>query len=514
MPRERLSMRKIREVLRLRWGCGLSRRKIAKSCAISRPTVSEYLRRAEAGGLGWPLPQGVDEAELERRLFPPLPSHGRGKGPQPDWVEVHRELKRKGVTLFLLWQEYKEAHPEGCQYSRFCSLYRAWLGTVDPVMRQRHRAGEKLFVDYAGQTVAVVNGATGEVHQAQIFVAVLGASNYTYAEATWSQELPNWIGSHVRAFHYFGKLPEAIVPDNLRCAVKKANRYEPDINPTYQDLATHYGVAVVPARVVTPRDKAKVEAGVLVVERWILARLRNHTFFSLSSLNEAIAKLLEDLNQRPFKKLPGSRKIPFEQLERPALKPLPSQPYEYAEWKKARVNIDYHVEVDRHYYSVPYQLVKQTVDVRLSGSTVELFHKGKRVTSHCRSYQRGRHSTVKDHMPLSHQRYLEWSPSRILDWASKTGPATAKLAEKILLCRPYPQQGYRSCLGLLRLGKAYGSGRLEAACARALCLGAYSYSNVQSILKTGLDRQPLPGANDKPTVPIEHDNIRGPQYYN
>ena len=353
MPAKRLSMRKIKDVLRLCWGQGLSKRQTARSCGISRPAADEYLRRAEAAGLGWPLPAEMDDGALERLLFPPppaLPDTVRGV---PDWSEVHRELKRPGVTLQLLWHEYRQTHPHGYQYTWFCRQYRAWAGKLDLVMRQVHRAGEKLFVDYAGMRAQVINPATGEVREANIFVAALGASNYTYAEATWTQGLADWIGAHVRCFTYFGGVPEVVVPDNLRAGVSKAHRYEPDINPTYQDLATHYGVAIVPARVRRPRDKAKAEVAVQVVERWILAALRHRQCFSLAELNRAIRALLETLNNRPFKKLPGTRRALFEQLDKPALRPLPVEPYEYAEWKQARVHIDYHVEVHGHYYSVP-----------------------------------------------------------------------------------------------------------------------------------------------------------------
>src|SRR5215475_13369024 len=379
-------------------------------------------------------------------------------------------------------------------------------------MRQSHRAGETLFVDYAGQTMPVVDARTGEVHEAAIFIAVLGASNYTFAEATWSQSLPDWIGSHVRAFAALGGVPQVVVPDNLKAAVSRAHRYEPTLSRTYADLAQHYGVAIVPARAARPRDKAKVEVGVQVVERWILARLRHHTFFALPALNAAITDLLVALNQRPFKKLPGSRQSLFESLDRPALRPLPAQPYEYAEWKLVRVNIDYHVEVDGHYYSVPYTLVRQQLDVRLSAAVVELFAKGKRVASHRRSSQKGRHSTVAAHMPRAHQQYAEWTPQRLIHWAATSGPATAQVVEAILASRPHPQQGFRSCLGIMRLGKSYSAERLEAACRRALTLGACSYKSIESILKKGLDRQPVPQPPASMASP-PHLNIRGPQYY-
>jgi transposase len=505
-------MRKIREVLRLKWDKGLSNRQIAKACGIGRPTVAEYLRRAADAGLAWPLPTGLDEVALERQLFPPppsLPAQARGV---PDWSVVHQERRHKGVTLFLLWQEYRETRPEGYQYSWFCEHYRAWRGKLDVVMRQDHRAGEKLFVDYAGQTVPVVDRMTGEIREAQIFVAVLGASNYTYAEATWTQGLPDWIGSHLRTFAFLDGVPELVVPDNLRAGVTKAHRYEPDANPTYQDMASHYGVAVLPARVRRPRDKAKVEAGVLVVERWILAALRHRSFFSLAEVNALIRELLEKLNARPFKKLPGCRRAQFEVLDKPALQPLPVEPYVYAEWKKARVHIDYHVAVDGHYYSVPHALIKKQLDVRITQNTIECFYRGSRVASHRRAHQKGRHTTVSAHMPESHRQAGDWSPERLANWAAKTGPATEKLIMTILTSRKHPQQAYRSCLGVLRLGKAYGDDRLEAACRRALTLGSHSYKSIESILKHHLDDKPL-AEQQELVLPEDHDNIRGPSYY-
>jgi len=512
MSNKRLSMRKIKEVLRLASRAGLGVRQIGRSLSLSHVTVSSYLERARVAGLTWPLPEELDEASLECLLFPLKPQIRRANRPQPDWVYIHQELKRKGVTLQLLWQEYKEKHPDGYQYSQFCELYRQWAKKLDLSLRQDHKAGEKVFVDYAGQTVPVVDPTTGEVRAAQVFVAVLGASNYTYAEAVWSQDLPSWIHGHVRAFEYFGGVPAIVVPDNLKAGVSKACRYEPDLNPTYHEMAVHYGTVVIPARTGRAKDKAKVEVGVQVVERWILAALRNRTFFTLAELNTAIAELLKQLNARPFKKLNGSRRTLFEALERPALRPLPQSHYKYAEWRKARVNIDYHIEVEGHYYSVPYTLVKEQVDVRLTATTLECFHRGKRVASHIRSFQKGKHTTAMEHMPKSHQRYLEWTPSRLIHWAEGIGEATAKVVETILSSRPHPEQGFRSCLGLFRLGKTYGNDRLEAACHRAIAIQGFSYKSVASILKTGLDRQLIQPEVSK-TCPLEHPNIRGPHYY-
>jgi len=511
MPAERLTMRKIREVFRLKFDCKLSNRKIAKSCLIARSTVAEYLFRFHQAALRWPLPDDMDDIQLEQLLYPiPLRSL-RDSRPLPNYDYIHAELRKKGVTLSLLWQEYKEEEPHGYQYSQFCNRYRQWAARIDPVMRQEHRAGEKMFVDYAGQTVSV-NDPGNQVRKAQIFVAVLGASNYTYAEATWTQTLPDWIGSHSRAFAFFGGVPEVVVPDNLKSGVKKACYYEPDINPTYLEMANHYGTAVIPARVRKPKDKAKVEVAVQVVERWILARLRNRQFFSLTRLNKAIAELLVDLNDKSFQKLPGYRKQLFNLLDRPALNPLPVEPYQYAQWKKARVNVDYHIEVDRHYYSVPYSLIKKQIDVRITQRTIECFYKNKRVASHIRDYRKGYHTTTRDHMPKSHQKWAQWTPQRFVSWADKTGPCTATLIERVLNSRPYPQQSFRSCLGILRLAKSYGNGRLEAACRRATVIGGTSYRSVESILKHNLDQKPLPDPSPDED-PIEHVNIRGARYY-
>jgi transposase len=512
MPAERLTMRKIREVFRLKFDSDISNRKIARSCNIARSTVGEYLFRFQQAALAWPLPPDMDDNQLEQRLYPKLPAIPAHQRPPVDWSYIHQELRRKGVTLMLLWQEYKEQHPAGYQYSQFCYLYRQWTKQIDPVMRQEHRAGEKLFVDYAGLTVEVYDRYTHEMREAQIFVAVLGASNYTYAEATWTQTLPDWIGSHTRAFSFFGGVTQLVVPDNLKSGVSKACFYEPDINPTYLDMANYYDTVVIPGRIRKPKDKAKVEVAVQVVERWILARIRNRQFFSLSHLNETISKLLVELNNRSFQKLPGCRKQLFESLDKPVLKPLPQQPYPYAEWKIAAVNIDYHIEVDRHYYSVPHGLIGKKIDVRITEDIIECFYKSKSIASHIRSYAKGHHSTVKEHMPKSHQQWVKWNPKRFINWAAKVGPHTANLIDLILKSRKHPQQGFRSCLGILRLTKSYDDERLESACRRALIIGATSYKSVASILKHNLDQKPLPGQNSTEAA-IDHKNIRGSQYY-
>jgi transposase len=456
----------------------------------------------------------MDEATLEHRLFSPFHPVVQEKRQMPPMEYLHQELKRKGVTLQLLWHEYKEKSPEGYQYSQFCRLYHQWAEKLDPCLHQEYWAGEKLFVDYAGQTVEITDPETGEIHPAHIFVATLGASNYTFAEATLSQDLPSWIQSHVHAFEFFQGVTEILTPDNLRDAVTRSCRYEPDLNASYREMAEHYGTIIIPARVAKPRDKAKVESGVLQVERWVLAPLRHRAFFSLTELNEAIRVQLEFLNNRPFEKLQATRKSLFEALEKPVLKPLPVNRFVFAEWKTARVNIDYHIEIDHHYYSVPYQLIHQKVELRQTDTTVEVFLKGNRVASHLRSYTPGKYTTLSEHMPKSHQKHLEWTPSRLIQWAGTVGPQTQKLLTFILENRPHPEQGYRSCLGVLRLKERYTSERLEAACARALAFKAYSYKNVESILKKGLDQQPLATTSPQTPLPLlEHENLRGREYY-
>jgi transposase len=504
-------MRKITEALRLHYECGRTQREISRAIGASPTTVGEYLRRAKAAGLNYPLPPGLDEPALERRLFPPVVSSDVIR-PEPNLVWIHTEMRKKSVTLELLWQEYKAAHPDGYQYSWFCERYREWAGKLSVTMRQTHTPGEKLFVDYAGQTLPIIDGLTGEIRPAQLFVAVLGASNYTFAEATWTQQLPDWIGSHVRSFEFMGGVTEILVPDNLKSGVKHPSYYDPELNPTYRDLAQHYGITVLSARSRKPRDKAKVENGVLVVERWILARLRHQRFFSLAEANRAISALLTDLNQRPFKKLRGCRHSAFIELDRPALKALPVDRYQYAEWKVARVGIDYHVEIVEHYYSVPFKFARQQVDVRFTAITVEIFHRGSRIAAHARSSLKHKHTTIDAHMTPAHQQVGGWDSKRLLDWAQKIGPHTHATVENMLGSRRHPQQSYRACLGVLRMGKDYSNPRLEAACSRALTINAANYRSVSSILKNGLDKQSQIEATQT-TLPLTHSEVRGPEYY-
>ena len=510
MPAKRLSMRQIREVLRLKHKLGLTHRAVAKACSVGLGTVTLYLQRAEELGLGWPLPAELDDAVLEARLFPrAAPLRDRVS---PNCPEIHRELRRTGVTLRLLWEEYQAVHGDGYRYSQFCEIYRRWARKLKPSMRQVHRAGEKTFADFSGKQPHIIDRRTGEQIAVELFVGVLGASSLTYAEATESQQLPCWVGAHTRMVEFFEGSTEIWVPDQLKSAVTLNCRYEPGINRTYQELAAHYGAVVIPARPRKPKDKAKAESGVLLAQRWILARLRNLTFFSIEELNQAIRELLEDFNDRPMQKLGVSRRQLWEQLDRPALKSLPLERYEMGEWSKCRVNIDYHIEVNRHVYSVPYQLLREQVEARSSVSIVEIYYKGRRVTSHRRRYDH-RPSTKPEHMPSSHRAHSEWTPSRLIGWAEKSGPATGRLVAEILRSRPHPEQGYRACLGLMRLGRRYGEQRLEAASLRAEHLRSYSYRTVKNILSSAQDR--LPFEQENPSVPATpvHDNIRGADYY-
>ncbi len=507
---KRLSMRKIREVLRLDTQ-GLSARKIAPILGISRPTVLEYLRRSRAAGLIWPLPADLSDTDLEQRLYPRTAGAEQGSFPQPDWAYIHRELRRKGVTLSLLWEEYRYVHPDGYAYSRYCELYRRWEGRLSPVMRQRHAAGERLFVDYSGSTMDVICPKTGEIKSAQVFIATLGASNYTYIEATWTQSLPDWIASHVRCFNYFGGVPAQVVSDNLKSGVTKACFYEPAVNRTYSDMAAHYDTAIIPARPYKPRDKAKVEGAVLIAQRWIMARLRNQRFFSLDDLNAAISILLERFNAKVTRHLGACRRNLFEQLDQPALKPLPVEPYAYAAWKQCSVALDYHIDVDRHYYSVPHQLLRQKVWVRITSRTIEVFYKGKRVAAHARISSNYQHTTVREHMPSSHRKYADWTPERLRQQASRIGPNAGALVEVIMRERRHPEQGFRACLGIVRLAKTHGSERLDAACERALEINARSYASVKSILQNNLERRRRERATDGPA--ITHPNIRGAGYF-
>ena len=509
MPRERLPMRKIYDVLRLHAG-GLSKRRIAVSLNIGRTAVGDYIDRARRAGLGWPLPKGFSDEDLERLLFPP-PSVSADRQPLPDWPVLHRELKRPSVTLSLLWEEYRAVHRDGYGYSRFCELYRAWKGKLALTMRQTHVAGEKMFVDYAGTTMEVIDGLTGEVRPAQIFVAALGASSFTYAEATWTQALPDWIGSHGRAFAFFGGVPAQIVPDNLKSGVVKACLYDPEINRTYAGMAAHYDTAIVPARPRKPRDKAKIEVGVQIVERWILARLRHHSFFSLAEVNQCIRALLAELNEKPFKQLPGNRRQAFEQLDRPALRPLPNHPYRYVEIKPVKVNIDYHVQYQQHHYSVPHQYVGETLELHASESLISLYFRQRPVASHPRKHRPGT-TTEASHMPKRHQKQQQWTPGRLKNWAKDIGPEVLVWVAEQLATKAHPEQAYRVCLGLLNLSRDYPAERLDAACGIANREGLIRLKQIKSILLSNRDRLPET-LSVQAELPQQHENIRGPHSF-
>ena len=482
---------------------------IAQSLRLGLGTVNGYVGRARRAKLQWPLPERLDDDRLEALLFPPLPEVPADRRPMPDWGHVHREMRRADVTMALLWEEYRAEAPDGFGYSWFCDLYREWVGRLKPTLRQVHPAGERMFVDFAGRTMEVVDGAAGDIRRAEIFVAVLGASSFTYARATWSQSVPDWIGAHVAAFDYFGGVARQVVSDNLKAGVTRACFHDPSVNRTYADMAAHYGTAIVPARPYKPRDKAKVEVGVQVVQRWILARLRHRTFLSLAELNSAIAVLVEQLNDRPMRGWGTTRRALFDRFDQSTLSPLPATAYEYADWRRCRVGLDYHVEVDRGFYSVPHQLLRQEVEVRLTVGTVEVFHRGKRVASHVRGTARHRPSTAVEHMPSSHRRYRDWTHDRIRHEAAMVGDDTAMLADLILRSRPHPEQGFRACIGILGLAGRYGAERVDAACARALALGTRSYTSVATILKNRQDQ--VVRAADPPG--LQHENIRGPGYY-
>jgi transposase len=505
-------MRKTKEILRLKFEAGLGNHKIGRALGISASTVWEALMRAQAAGMSWPLPEEMTEGELERRLYPSANPAVRTDAGVPDWQKVQTELRRKHVTLRLLWEEYRLACPDGYEYSWFCQHFRSWQKDIDLVMRQEHKAGEKVFIDWAGDTIPVIEQETGEIRPCYLFLGVLGASNYTFAEPAFRQDTATFLACHVHMFEFFGGVPELLVPDNLKTGVTSPCYYEPDLNPAYSALAEHYGCCVLPTRPGRPRDKAKVEAGVLHGERRILAGLRNRQFFNLEEVREAVAAELMKLNERPFQKLPGSRKSIFTAEEQPMLRPLPERPYEHRDRKRARVHIDYHVELFGHYYSVPYGFARSEVEIRYTPTVVELFHQGVRIASHVRNDTKGRASTNPEHMPPRHRHYLEWTPERFQSWARKIGPETETLIIAVMARYRHPALAYRSCLGILRLSERYGAARLEAAAERTLRFGGASYKNVSHILKSGLDQKPWPGPTSVPE-PLFHENLRGPDYF-
>lgn len=501
-------MRKIGEVLRLSQESALSNGQIAKSLGVSKTTVAAYLALAKKEGVVWPL-TSAQHFSLEKAFSDGKPPSAQR--PLPEMPLLHLELKKPGVTLQLLWEEYRSVHPEGYRYSQFCHYYREWEKHLGVTMRQRHVAGEKMFVDYSGDKFKIIDSATGEIQEAELFVAVLGASNYTYAEATWTQTIPDWITSHIHAFEYFGGVSQIVVPDNLKSGVTKACRYEPDINPAYHALCCHYACAVIPARAGKPRDKAKVEVGVLFAQRWILAVLRHHTFFSLADLNCAIREALEKLNGRPLQKIKKSRQEIYLEIEKAALQPLPPERYVLMEFKTCRVNIDYHIEVEGHYYSVPHTLVSEVVEARYNQTCLEVFYRQKRVASHIRSFAVHKHTTVTEHMPQSHQRHAAWTPSRLIHWGKTVSEEVGLLFEEIMKNRSHPEQGFRSCLGIMRLKKVHGEERLKKACQKALGLKSYSYRTIKNILTHKLEGVAEDAGEKRPD--IRHGHLRGADYY-
>ena len=507
-------MRKTTEILRLKYAVGLTNRQIARSCGVTHTTVSNYLARVQDAGLVWPLPEELDEERLLGLLFPEVLSGSLSSRPLPDMAYIHTELRRKHVTRQLLWEEYRAEHPDGYGYTQFCEHYNRWKAPLDVTLRQRYIAGEKLFVDWAGQTLTWTDPQTGKQHPAFLFVAILGASNYTFAGAFPNQQLSYWIEAHIKAFEFYGGVTRLVIPDNPRTGVNKACYYEPELNPTYAEMARHYGTVVLPTRTYAPRDKSKVESAVLNAERRIIAVLRDQTFFSVAEINTAIKSALTDLNLRPFQKMQGPRAELFKDLDQPVLRPLPARRYELGQWRHAKANIDYHVQVDWHSYSVPYTLTQQDVEVRLSVRTVEIFHKGRRVAAHLRSDVRGGFTTDPAHRPRAHQKHLQWTPGRLVGWAHTVGPLCAQAVAHLLKTKPHPEQGYRACLGIMRLARGYGAQRLEAACRRALALEVCTYKSIKSILQTKMDEQPLPD-RDENTSPVitQHTNIRGKTYY-
>lgn len=506
-------MRHVREILRQKLELGHKHRQIAKALHISAGSVGETVSRANQLGLDWAAVGKLDDTELEARLYG---AKGRNCAERPvaDMAHLHAELHRPGVTLQLLHLEYLEEHPDGYRYTTFCEQYREWCRRRAATMRQHHAAGDKMFVDYSGKKPHLIDRVTGEFIEVELYVAVLGASNYTYAEATMTQQIVDWTASNTRALEYFGGVPNAIVPDQLKSAVTTACRYEPGIQRTFDEYAEHYGTTIFPARPVKPRDKAKAEVAVQVIQRWILARLRNEVFYSLGDLNRRIRELLEDANGMKMQVYRCSRRELFERVERDVLRPLPEKPFEYADWKKVTLNVDYHASFEEHYYSAPYTLIGEELWLRATATTIEIFHARRRTAAHARSHEKHKHSTIGEHMPLAHRKHAEWTPGRILHWAQTVGPNTAQLAEAILKERRHPEQGYRSCLGIFRLSKKYGEERVEAACLRAFLAGARSYRHVESILRHGLDRAPALDTGERSqSVGIKHDNIRGRDYY-
>jgi len=506
-------MRNLREILRLRYQSGLSLRQIKGSQRVSLGAVQKITSRADELALNWNQITLLDERQLARLFYPESDTRTSSAFEQPDWTEVHRELRCKGVTKHLLWEEYTQTYPNrSYSYPQYCFLYQEWVKKQKRSMRQVHQAGDKLFVDYAGQTVPIIDCDTGEIKTAQIFVAVLGASNYTFCEATWTQRLPDWLSSHARAFEFIGGVPKLVVPDNLKSGVSKACRYDPEINPGYAQLAAHYGTAIMPARPYKPQDKSKAEVGVQIIERWILARLRHQTFFSLAELNHCIRTLLVEVNNKPFKQLKGNRQQWFESIDQPALMPLPKQAYQYTDIKTVKVNVDYHIQYDQHLYSVPHHLVGEKLELQAKDRLIELYFHGKRVTSHARQYRPGT-TTVAEHMPVRHEKHHQWSAGRLMNWAKDLGDEVLVWVKTQLQQKQHEQQAYRVCLGLLNLSRQYPPARLNKACAIANQNQLYRLKQIKSILQSNQDQLINESKEQLTLLPQSHENIRGPESF-
>ena len=507
-------MRQLREVLRLRLHAQLSLRQIRDSLKLSLGAIQKVISKADELSLTWDAIEKLNDQQLIQQFYSTPDTRQSSKFQLPDWIDLYQELKRKGTTKYLLWEEYCQQYPDRhYSYSQYCILYQRWLKKQRRSMRQTHKAGEKLFVDYAGQTVPIVSNVTGEIKTAQIFVAVLGASNYTFCEATWSQKLPDWINSHVRAFDFIGGVPTIVVPDNLKSAVTKACRYDPELNPSYQQLAAHYGTAIVPARPLKPKDKAKAEVGVQIIERWILARLRHHTFFSLGELNVCIKVLLKEVNNKPFKQLKGTRQQWFDSIDRPALLPLPKQSYQYTDITTVKVNIDYHVQYEDHFYSIPHHLVGETIELHAKEYIIELYFHNQRITSHARKYYSGM-TTVSEHMPVKHEKHHKWTPGRLMNWAKDIGDEVLLWVKTVINQRQHPEQAYRVCLGLLNLSRSYPAERLNKACLIANKNSLYKLKHIKDILQSNQDQLLPENKESLPTLPQAHENIRGPESFN
>ncbi len=514
MATKRIPMRQLREVLRLRLHAQLSLRQIRDSLKLSLGAIQKVISKADELSLTWDAIEKLNDQQLIQQFYSTPDTRQSSKFQLPDWIDLYQELKRKGTTKYLLWEEYCQQYPDRhYSYSQYCILYQRWLKKQRRSMRQTHKAGEKLFVDYAGQTVPIVSYVTGEIKTAQIFVAVLGASNYTFCEATWSQKLPDWINSHVRAFDFIGGVPTIVVPDNLKSAVTKACRYDPELNPSYQQLAAHYGTALVPARPLKPKDKAKAEVGVQIIERWILARLRHHTFFSLGELNVCIKALLKEVNNKPFKQLKGTRQQWFDSIDRPALLPLPKQSYQYTDITTVKVNIDYHVQYEDHFYSIPHHLVGEAIELHAKEYIIELYFHNQRITSHARKYYSGM-TTVSEHMPVKHEKHHKWTPGRLMNWAKDIGDEVLLWVKTVLNQRQHPEQAYRVCLGLLNLSRSYPAERLNKACLIANKKSLYKLKHIKDILLSNQDQLLPENKESLPTLPQAHENIRGPESFN